>query len=65
MSVNGKFSNVEAGDFTRFAERHEIPYARKSIKDVKSAVALWPDFAAGAGLSKAASDGIRTSLVVI
>ena len=61
MGLGGKFADVSIQDLSRFAERHEIPYARKSLSTVKDAVALWPDFAAQAGLSKESTDAIGFS----
>ena len=52
MGIGGKFADITQEDFSRFAERHDVPYARKSTSDVKQAIAAWPDFASQAGLSK-------------
>jgi hypothetical protein len=62
MGVEGEFSDVDHRAFMNFAERHEIPFAKRAIKEIKSAIALWPDFARLAGLSKTVSDGIREKL---
>ncbi|MCL1982155.1 MAG: type II toxin-antitoxin system HipA family toxin [Clostridiales bacterium] len=55
MGIEGKFTGVSTQDLLRFAERHEIPYARKSLAEVKQAIAMWPDFAKQAGLTEASS----------
>lgn len=62
MGVNGKFADISAQDFSRIAERHEIPYARRSLNDVRRAVAAWPDFAQQAGVSAASTEKIREQL---
>jgi len=62
MGIGGKFADIGTKDFMSFAERHEIPYARKSLNEVKQAVANWPDFAGQAGLSKKSTDEIEKSL---
>ena len=62
MGVSGKFSNVSAQDFSRIAELHEIPYARKTLKEVRHAVSAWPDFAQQAGVSAASTEKIGEQL---
>jgi len=63
MGVGGKFSEISIQDFSRFAERHDIPYSRKLINEVKYAVSKWPDFAKQAGLSKVSTDKIKEELL--
>jgi len=63
MGIDGKFIDISLQDFSRFADRHDIPYARKSLNDVKYAIASWPDFAEQAGLSKPITNGIKNRLV--
>jgi serine/threonine-protein kinase HipA len=55
MGIEGKFTDVSIKDITRFAERREIPYARKALSEVRQAIAMWPDFAGRAGLSQAST----------
>ncbi|MCL2163073.1 MAG: type II toxin-antitoxin system HipA family toxin [Oscillospiraceae bacterium] len=62
MGIGGKFADIGAKEFERFAEKHEIPYSRKSLNEVKRAVALWPEFAEQASLSKASTDIINERL---
>ena len=62
MGVEGKFSDIKMQDYMRFADRHEIPYAKKTLDEVKNAIALWPKFAEQAGLSKTTSDDINIRL---
>jgi len=62
MGVGGKFADISAQDLSRFAERHDVPYARKSLNEVKYAVSCWPDFAKQAGLSAVSTDSIQKYL---
>jgi serine/threonine-protein kinase HipA len=64
MGVGGKFADISMRDFLQFAENHEIPYARKALNEVKYAIAMWPDFAGQAGLSKTSTDEIKERLYV-
>ena len=63
MGVGGKFADVRARDFELFADRHDVPYARRSLSEVKRAVAEWPGFAEQAGVSGAATDDIMKNLL--
>jgi len=65
MGFDGKFADITAQDLSRFAERQNIPYARKSISEVKRAVAMWPNFAKQAGLSSMATSEIGKSLFAL
>jgi serine/threonine-protein kinase HipA len=58
MGIDGKFSGVTQKEMLRFAERHEIRYARSSLKEVQNSVAGWQHFAARAALSPDAIDAI-------
>lgn len=51
MSVNGKFSGITQDDLLAVANRFGIGTAHKVIKQVREAVAAWPDFAEQAGVS--------------
>ena len=62
MGIDGKFADISTQDFVRFAERHEIPYARNSLNEIRRAIAGWPDFAAQAGLSEASTLEIKERL---
>ena len=62
MGIGGKYSDVSLQDMLHFAHRHSIPYAKRSLNEVKYAISKWPDFAAQSGLSKASSDEIRAQL---
>ena len=64
MGVGGKFADVTEQDFMRFSERHSIPYSRKTLGEVRYAVARWPEFAQQAGLSKTTTDAIKERLSV-
>ena len=62
MGVFGKFDMINRKDLTRFADEHEIPYARKSLSEARNAVAGWPHFAEQAGLSRNTTDKIQMAL---
>ena len=62
MGIGGKFADIGTKELAQFAERQEIPYARKSLNEVKRAIAMWQDFAGQAGLSKATADEIKKHL---
>ena len=62
MGISGKFADVGIKDLALFAERHEIPYARKSLSEVKYAIGMWPDFAGQAGLSDKTTGEIKKRL---
>jgi serine/threonine-protein kinase HipA len=51
MGINGKFSGVTDKDLNRFADTYQIPYARTSLKQIKSVLRNWPDYARRAGVS--------------
>jgi len=65
MGVGGKFADISVQDLLRFAERHDVPYARKAVSETKRAVAMWPDFAKQAGLSETSVEEIRERLPVV
>lgn len=52
MSVNGKFKDITRSDLLVVADRFGIGTATKLLKQVRDAVAAWPDFAAEAKLNK-------------
>ena len=62
MGIEGKFAGITIQDLSRFAERHEIPYARKSLNEVRNAVSIWPDLAKQAGLPETATNEIMKRL---
>ncbi|OGR03368.1 MAG: phosphatidylinositol kinase [Deltaproteobacteria bacterium RIFOXYD12_FULL_50_9] len=51
MAVNGKFSNILQADLMAVADRFGIGTAAKVIKQVREAVAAWPDFAEQTGVN--------------
>ncbi len=59
MAVNGKFSSITRADLMAVADRFGIGTAPKVLKQVKEAVAAWPDFAGQAGVN--ATGTIRIS----
>lgn len=52
MAVNGKFTNIARTDLLAVAARFGIGSAPKVLKQVKEAVAAWPDFASQAGVKQ-------------
>jgi serine/threonine-protein kinase HipA len=60
--IDGKFSNVTKKDIIGFADRHEIQYAKKSLKEIAYAIARWREYAGQAGLTQDAVDAVAVSL---
>ncbi len=58
MAVNGKFSGITQADLLTVADRFGIGTAAKVLKQVREAVAAWPDFANHAGVSPAETNRI-------
>ena len=58
MAVNGKFANITQADLLAIADRFGIGTAQKVIKQVREAVAAWPDFARQAGVKPAEANRI-------
>ncbi|MBI5202963.1 MAG: type II toxin-antitoxin system HipA family toxin [Elusimicrobia bacterium] len=50
MSVNGKFDDIKKADCLKLADRFGLGEAPSILKQVRSAVEAWPDFAAQAGI---------------
>jgi serine/threonine-protein kinase HipA len=51
MAVNGKFAGIEQVDLLAVADRFGVGTAPRVLKQVREAVAAWPDFAVQAGVS--------------
>jgi len=51
MAVNGKFADISRADLLAVADRFGIGTAPKLMKQVREAVAAWPDFAGHAGVN--------------
>ena len=51
MAVNGKFAGITRADLLAVADRFGIGTAPKVLKQVREAVAAWPDFAGQAGVN--------------
>ena len=62
MGVDGKFGGVTHKDLLDFADRHGVQYAKKSLKDVKAALANWPDYAKRANLSSVVAEEIALKM---
>ncbi|MDR1954148.1 MAG: type II toxin-antitoxin system HipA family toxin [Clostridiales Family XIII bacterium] len=60
--IDGKFSDITQKELIDFAERHEIQYAKKILKDVRGAISDWGNYAKTAGLSQAATEEISGKL---
>jgi serine/threonine-protein kinase HipA len=61
MSVNGRFRGISEDDLLAVADRHQVPRARSAIREVRSAVTAFGDFAAAAGLSPAQASAVAQS----
>lgn len=58
MSVNGAFSNIGRRDVLAVADLFAIPFAKRAISDVATALDSWPQFAAEAGVDARVADDI-------
>ncbi|MCL2528843.1 MAG: type II toxin-antitoxin system HipA family toxin [Coriobacteriia bacterium] len=63
MGLDGKFSDVSSQDLSRFADAHQIPYARQVLKTMKAVIGNWPDYAKQAGVSPETSTRIAEALI--
>lgn len=52
MAVNGKFAGILRSDLLAVADRFGIGTAPKVLKQVREAIAAWPDFAEQAGVNQ-------------
>ncbi len=59
MAVNGTFTTISRQDLLTVADRFGIGTAPKVLQRVGDAVAAWPDFATGAGVSSEETARIR------
>jgi len=50
-------------DLSRFADAHQIPYARQVLKRVKAVIGNWSDYAKLAGVSPETSSRIAEALI--
>jgi serine/threonine-protein kinase HipA len=64
MGVGGKFEDVTEKDMVVFAETYGIPYAKRTLKEVKNALARWTEFASQAGIPKDTANEIAAYLRV-
>ncbi len=61
-SVNGNFGSVSVNDLLTLADRFEIAGVVDIFAEVADAIDSWSEFAATAGLSKSAADGVAKHL---
>lgn len=59
MSVNGKFSGITKDDFLKMADLFGIGTASQVLRDVRTAVIAWPEYAAAAQLNPGESDRVK------
>ena len=59
MSVNGKFSGITRADLLAEADRFGVRRPQDALKDIRTALDRWPDFAQQAGLGEKATTDIR------
>lgn len=62
LSVNGKFAQIDRTDLLAVADRVGVGTAPRVLRDVRDAVATWPDFAKRARVSVAEVRRIRGHL---
>jgi serine/threonine-protein kinase HipA len=61
-SVNGRFAGIRVSDLEAVGDRFMVPGYRQIIKDVKGAVAQWPEFAKKAGLNESQWKRVQNDL---
>lgn len=59
MAVNGKFTAITSADLLAVANRFGVGTAPKVLKQVREAVAAWPEFAKEAGVSSSETKRIH------
>ena len=52
MSVNGKFSDITLDDLRVLGDRHDVPGIESALRDVRAAIATWPEVAAESGVDR-------------
>ncbi|MBK8801336.1 MAG: type II toxin-antitoxin system HipA family toxin [Fibrobacteres bacterium] len=60
MSVNGKFKNFALSDLQAEAKVHKVGTSNVVIKEIRAAVAQWPEFARIAGVSAKETQRIQS-----
>lgn len=65
MSVNGKFKDFTVEDLLAEADRFKVGEAKRIIKQVRSAIQSWPDFAKAAGVQTVETERIRSLHVLL
>jgi serine/threonine-protein kinase HipA len=62
MAVNGRFDGIDIEDLYTVGERNGVPGYRRAVREVRSAVAAWREFAAEAEIDDAATQGIESDI---
>ncbi len=62
MAVNGKFEDITLDDLYAVGERNDVPGYRRAVRDVRDAVAMWPQFAVEAGLNDQTTKAISEDI---
>lgn len=65
MSVNGKFKQIEPRDLLAEANRFGIGTAPRVVREVRDAVAAWPQFALEAEVPSAQAKEIQSQLILL
>lgn len=62
MSVNGSRDHIGIGDLEAVGERHHVPAYRRIIREVRSVVANWEQYAAEAGVGDDTAHQVAATL---
>jgi len=65
MSVNGKFKEIGREDLMLEADRFGVSRPGDLLKDVRTALESWPEFAKDAGLSDSVSDRVAADVRLV
>lgn len=65
MNVNGKFSGITRADLLAEADRFGVRRPRDALKDVRTALDHWPEFAKQAGLGETTTADIRADFELL
>jgi serine/threonine-protein kinase HipA len=62
MAVNGRFEGITLADLFAVGERHEVPAYKRCVREVRTAVEGWREFATRAEVFDGAADGIAADI---